>query len=987
MAPKRWTTLGQHAYLDLQLPEYIRRQAEGKLFLFWGPMKEAWFRRYPEQAELGLPLPTDRSAAPLSDIDKAILGKAIKSRSAQLVSWFRREHKKLHAKRGQPTSVSAAAKLLAKKRSGKRSSGRRLHQAVEIFQKRNQAKIRNELSARGFDALNEAARLEVRAAAHGDGKGEGEGEDSDVESEQEESLEEQEAHVKESRSERMRLRVKVVSELWESASKEERAAVEKELAREKEELLRRQQEEEEGKGARTKTPEEYQQGVDALQELFEDAHKVGHEMAGWVGFTIVGGPTPRLDGNLTLKVICIGETPHGNSFQDACLDFNKDIVGPFQQFLQVVYTFQERDSRAILKPVIEDGGGEPASEEDEPVPAPAKKPPKRVPKPKAKKKAPQKSSNSPGTSGAGIDAADSGQPSSDVAPPASSIPIQTPPRALAASPAAGDAATTPEFSFLEAADFGNAPDSSSFNAVDPMTTPESSFPDAADPMVLLTHDSMISMPRLAWDGTSDEMGALGFDPHADLPQLGGSLTFTDSELYASRSWQGSRDVDWSSGGEWDAGALLNDIGGSSLASSSERDVFGDNAVRPAARPADTNTAIAGRGWGYSPPRYDFSDTPKSLRPAPRPAYQGANVSTAPFSSPYRPSALFSAFHTTPKRGAPAPVTTPASVRRKVWGGEAGASEGEGAFASRTAKVMAGLIGIGGATVPDARVHRTPPTLTATSATAVASGATFGAAAAGLARSSASTTSATGASTPTAASGATLGAAAVGGAGASTASVTGTSTANPDPSTMAAALPQTRPAAKAPVTATGSRPRGRPPKKQVVPVAALGNTTNQPEKEGVARQTVEGEVGKTAGGEGADGDEAASVASTLRYSVTNNTIQLDKQVKARMAKAALEKEEAEKKAAQAAAVAKGWAEIPNPGQNGMAISLTTRTRRPKLMYDGSQPKRQVKGTRPKNPHAASEKALLERSSNSARGGKRGRSNDEPTDAPKGKRARS
>lgn len=122
-----------------------------------------------------------------------------------------------------------------------RPRGRRVHQPVEIFQKRNKDQIQMCLAERGHNAMNEAARRQERD--EGD----------------EETREEQETQVKMSRAERMRLRISVVSELWAGASEEERADVHSEVAREREALKREQQRIEEASGTGEKrTPEQYQ---------------------------------------------------------------------------------------------------------------------------------------------------------------------------------------------------------------------------------------------------------------------------------------------------------------------------------------------------------------------------------------------------------------------------------------------------------------------------------------------------------------------------------------------------------------------------------------------------------------------------------------------------------------------------------------------------------------------------------------------------------
>ncbi|KAJ7077658.1 hypothetical protein B0H15DRAFT_954951 [Mycena belliarum] len=318
MAPKPWATAAQRAFLELQMPDYIRRQAQKKLHLFWGSMEEAWFARYPEQEVLGLPLACDTTAAPLTDVQRAVLGEAIEGRKAQLASWYRRERKKIRQGGGggsKSKKISPLMKAFAKKTS---SAGRRAPQPKEVFQKLHKDEIRAELSQRGHDAMNEAVRVQGR--------------------ETEETLEEQEVAVKMSRSERMRLRTQVVAEMWKNASEERLEEVRERVSLEKRKLEEeRRKERESGDGERTAT--QYQEGIDAIDELFEEAHSVSLRLAGWVGFTVVGGPTPRLPGGeQTVKVICSGETIAGNNFTQACADFEQAILKPFKLFLDRVYT-------------------------------------------------------------------------------------------------------------------------------------------------------------------------------------------------------------------------------------------------------------------------------------------------------------------------------------------------------------------------------------------------------------------------------------------------------------------------------------------------------------------------------------------------------------------------------------------------------------------------------------------------------------------------
>jgi hypothetical protein len=80
MAPKSWATDEQLAWLrDGFVANYLRRQAEKKLHLFWGPLYHQWFQVFPEHAGLNLPLPGDESGWKLTDEETIVLGAAIQS--------------------------------------------------------------------------------------------------------------------------------------------------------------------------------------------------------------------------------------------------------------------------------------------------------------------------------------------------------------------------------------------------------------------------------------------------------------------------------------------------------------------------------------------------------------------------------------------------------------------------------------------------------------------------------------------------------------------------------------------------------------------------------------------------------------------------------------------------------------------------------------------------------------------------------------------
>jgi hypothetical protein len=65
------------------MPDYIQRQAEGKLHLFWGPTFEGFLWRFPERAKLGLASAEATEGAPapaLTPDERVKLAAAITAR-------------------------------------------------------------------------------------------------------------------------------------------------------------------------------------------------------------------------------------------------------------------------------------------------------------------------------------------------------------------------------------------------------------------------------------------------------------------------------------------------------------------------------------------------------------------------------------------------------------------------------------------------------------------------------------------------------------------------------------------------------------------------------------------------------------------------------------------------------------------------------------------------------------------------------------------
>ncbi|KAJ7478926.1 hypothetical protein FB451DRAFT_1172058 [Mycena latifolia] len=314
MSPRPWATEAQGQFLQGWMGDFISRQGEGKLHLFWAPMFEAWFSRWPEHQNLGLPLPNDRPGRALTQEELAGLGAAIVTQQGRLENWFRNQRKKIgNASAPAGGASSVAMRSLFRQFAPKR---RRAHQATEVFQMRNTEALREVLEKAGY---------------------------------KDEGL---------TRADRMRIRTRVVNTLWAAATEEEVAAVEAEVQREKEEIREAEQRELDAAVPKKQTPRELQDGIDVLDKVYTEVHTATYNAAGWVGMSIMGGPNPRMGGELSMKIICFGQTPAGNDFEESCVDFDKNLVEPFGAYLRACYTAQERAERALpARPAAADGPG------------------------------------------------------------------------------------------------------------------------------------------------------------------------------------------------------------------------------------------------------------------------------------------------------------------------------------------------------------------------------------------------------------------------------------------------------------------------------------------------------------------------------------------------------------------------------------------------------------------------------------------------------
>ncbi|KAJ7159048.1 hypothetical protein C8R43DRAFT_1124685 [Mycena crocata] len=452
MAPRTWHGEEHQAFFLEYIPKFNQRQAQQKLYKFWGPMFEAWFHLFPEEKFLDWPVAgPGETAIPLSNEQIEILGKAISKRKQMLENYFRNNRAKLEpgaAKKHK--SLFALAKSLFKAKPQRK----RAHKAIEIFQLRNNRLIREECTREGHDSINE----ESMAAAVVDWVNE-----SDAD---------QLARIKAAQAARLRLRNRVVRALFAEASEEELQAIAEAMEGEKAGEFVSGDEDDAGLPART--PAEFQASIDESWEVMKKVHTAIERMTGWYGFSIWGGPNPRIGGELSMKSVSFGLGPTGLDFEATHADFEKAVEIPFQLFLRRCFPPELRAARS-LDAVISDTPSaddettlDPAFRLPNDEDVPAKTRPKRMRKPKTTVAPPAKTTK---TTTASI-------------PTTTQTPMPTDPPLLSRIPLASAVATTvqalePSMSTVDTTSIRNG-DVSPYPVTNPASPTENTQPSSLD---------------------------------------------------------------------------------------------------------------------------------------------------------------------------------------------------------------------------------------------------------------------------------------------------------------------------------------------------------------------------------------------------------------------------------------------------------------------------------------------------------------------------
>ncbi|KAJ6505089.1 hypothetical protein C8R45DRAFT_1069954 [Mycena sanguinolenta] len=312
-APSKWNAEQQEFLLD-QYHVFESAQRTNKLPDFWPKMEREFFKRWPEQDVLGIIVTEDDGSAEdpttMSREDAKRLGEAEKSRKKQLASWFNNQGQKI--KRQRDTVAPSKSGSLAAKLFKQLSKKRRRLQEVEIFQKRNKRLIDDAVQAKlkkakknGDDSSDDDDSSsddndDSSSSEHSSTSSDDDNNDHS-DSDNEGATSKPKMDIKR-RAKVMRVRRKIVQKLWKNATAAEKATVREIYTQQQAHVV----EDIFDKPIGERTPEEIQSALDELPGIVAEFHAGIFAMTGWLGVTLLGGPTPEEGGAVTQKT---GDVP------------------------------------------------------------------------------------------------------------------------------------------------------------------------------------------------------------------------------------------------------------------------------------------------------------------------------------------------------------------------------------------------------------------------------------------------------------------------------------------------------------------------------------------------------------------------------------------------------------------------------------------------------------------------------------------------------
>ncbi|KAJ7147712.1 hypothetical protein C8R43DRAFT_1129625 [Mycena crocata] len=324
MAPPSWATAPQLEWLNARMGRYMDSKTGGDQIDFFIKTDEEWFKRWSEEAACGLP--ARDSPQPMTAEETARLSSAVHARKQQLRSWYRNKTNTTRKAGGLQTAVKGEVTLAGDYWGGKKRT--RDPQLVELYQQRYKGRVKEALTAAGFDKI---------------------GADDDwVAHDGQQPPQALAATLKGQRADRMRMMRSVSTRLFENETEEIKREMEAELEKVKANKIK-------GDQVAALTPRAAQKSLEQVEMITQDFLQRIYRNTGWIGFAMIGGPMPNQGGQLATTVISSGQTPAGNNFRRSHPDWQGGIGTHFSGWLKRCYTRSERDAMALdVDPLLED---------------------------------------------------------------------------------------------------------------------------------------------------------------------------------------------------------------------------------------------------------------------------------------------------------------------------------------------------------------------------------------------------------------------------------------------------------------------------------------------------------------------------------------------------------------------------------------------------------------------------------------------------------
>ncbi|KAF7336551.1 hypothetical protein MSAN_02287300 [Mycena sanguinolenta] len=367
-APTKWNP-DQLEFLLAQYPVFESAQRRNRLQDFWPKMERDYFKLWPEEDVLGIVVPEDDGSgdapAAMSAADATRLGDATTQRKKQLGSWFNNQSQKM--KRQSDTVAPSKTGSLAAQLFKRIAKRRRRLQEVEIFQKRNkrliddtvkaklakQKKAKNTGNSSDDDHSGSSSSNDDDHSSSSSSDDEHSSSSTSSDDDDDRSGSNNEGSSKKAadskprmdlkaRARVMRVRRKVVQKLWKHATAAEKAAVREMYVQQQAHVV----DDLFDKPIEDRTPEEIQSAIDELPGIIAEFHAGIYTMTGWLGVTLLGGPTPEERGAVTQKTYCSGTSPAGLTLAESLQDWDNVIRG-VGQWLKRCNSRETRQMRAL----------------------------------------------------------------------------------------------------------------------------------------------------------------------------------------------------------------------------------------------------------------------------------------------------------------------------------------------------------------------------------------------------------------------------------------------------------------------------------------------------------------------------------------------------------------------------------------------------------------------------------------------------------------